>query len=43
MGTAMPGSMPLAGTEGEITELFVIAGWQFKQEEILNTELIDWP
>jgi hypothetical protein len=43
MGTAMPGFMPLAGPEGEIDGVYVIAGWQFKQEEILNTELIDWP
>jgi hypothetical protein len=43
MGTAMPGFMALAGPEGETDEVYVIAGWQFKQEEILNTELIDWP
>jgi hypothetical protein len=43
MGTAMPGFMPLAGPEGEIDEVYVIAGWQFKQEEVLNTSLIDWP
>jgi hypothetical protein len=36
-------SMPAMGPMTRIKDVYAIAGWQFKQEEILNTKLIDWP
>ena len=31
------------GSSAALTDVFVFAGWAFKDEEIVDTELIDWP